>query len=290
MNLDERLRAAFNQQAEMQKAPAPDVDRLISGGRVRRRRRNTVRFGVAATLVVVLVGGGMYGVRQIDTSGAPDPTHIRTTPQDLFTENLNLEPGTYRMLVGVDATSAEIAADLTFYGPDWISGPHPTVVAHNGVREYKARGGVGVYLPDALASGSGCDSEATKDPANTSQALAQQLARLPRSTVFQAPTPVQAFGHDALHLRLRIDQQCPAGKDFCRVRGRAGCATYIVAETPRGSHSITYGHNSVVIDFWVVDLNGTPVVVDSWYPEGSSGELVERVDQTRGSITFVTGE
>jgi hypothetical protein len=36
-----------------------------------------------------------------------------------------------------------------------------------------------------------------------------------------------------------------------------------------------------------MDLNGTPVVVDGWYPDGSSGELVERVDETRKSITLV---
>ena len=89
---------------------------------------------------------------------------------------------------------------------------------------------------------------------------------------------MQAFGHDALHLRLRIDQQCPAGQG------------YVVAAMPRGSRGITYGHNQVVIDFWVMDLNGTPVVVDSWYPEGSSGELVERVDETRKSVTFVDSE
>ena len=116
MNLDEQLRAALNQEAEMQKAPAPDVDRLIIGGRVRRRRRNTARFGVAAA-VAVLVGGGAYGVTQIDHARGrarprtPPPERPRTTCRH---RDHNLEPGTYRMLVGDDATGAAIAADLTF--------------------------------------------------------------------------------------------------------------------------------------------------------------------------------
>ena len=177
------------------------------GGQVRRRLK-LVRFGVASALAAVLVGGGMYAAQR------------PTTPQELFTDNLNLEPGTYRMPVGVDATGVEIVADLTFDGPDWISGPNPTVVAHNGVHEHTARGGVGVYTPEALASGSGCTNEATKAPANTSQALAEQLAQLPRSTVLQAPTPVQAFGHDTLHLRLRIDQQCRRGRELTSLRRR----------------------------------------------------------------------
>ena len=280
MTLDEQLRAALDREAEMQQAPAPDVNRLISGGKVRRRRRSLVRFGVASVLAVVLVGGGIFVAEQIATSTDPESAQppSATMPRELFTENLNLEPGTYRMVVGVDATGVEIVADLTFYGPDWISGPNPTVVADNGVHEYRARGGVGVYPPEALAGGSGCSNEATKASASTSQALAEQLTQLPRSTVLQAPIPVQAFGHDALHLRLRIDQQCPAGQG------------YVVAAMPRGSRGITYGHNQVVIDFWVMDLNGTPVVVDSWYPEGSSGDLVQRVDETRKSVTFVDSE
>jgi hypothetical protein len=134
---------------------------------------------------------------------------------------------------------------------------------------------VGVYAPEALAGASGCSNETTVAPASTSQALAEQLTQLPQSTVLQAPTPEQSFGHNALHLRLRIDQQCPPGE------------SYIVAVTPRGTHGITYGHNPIDMDFWVMDLNGTPVVVDSWYPQGSSSDLVERVDETRKSIFFV---
>ena len=164
----EQLRATLDQEAEMQKAPAPDVNPLISGGKVRRRRRNLLRLGVSSALAVVLVGGGGYAAQQIATSTEPEPAAqppSATTPQELFAENLNLEPGTYRMVVGVDATGVEIVADLTLYGPDWIGGPNPTVVAHNGVHEYRARGGVGVYPPEALAGGSGCTNGATTAPA-----------------------------------------------------------------------------------------------------------------------------
>ena len=45
MTLDEQLRAALSQEADMQTVPRPDVDELISGGRVRRRRRNQGRIG-----------------------------------------------------------------------------------------------------------------------------------------------------------------------------------------------------------------------------------------------------
>ena len=74
MNLDEQLRAALDREAEMQQGPAPDVDRLISGGKVRRRRRNLVRFGVAAALAVVLMAVGLEGQRRMSVDPAPaDP-------------------------------------------------------------------------------------------------------------------------------------------------------------------------------------------------------------------------
>jgi hypothetical protein len=65
MNLDEQLRAALNLEAEMQSTPRPDIDGLIRGGRARRRRRNVARIGVAAA-AAALVGGGAYGVTQLD--------------------------------------------------------------------------------------------------------------------------------------------------------------------------------------------------------------------------------
>ena len=49
----------------MQYATPPDVDRLIIGGRQRRRHRNLVRAGGAA-LALVLVGGGAYAVMHQD--------------------------------------------------------------------------------------------------------------------------------------------------------------------------------------------------------------------------------
>ena len=110
---------------------------------------------------------------------------------------------------------------------------------------------------------------------------AVELARLPRSTVVQSPTPVQMFGHDATQLRLRILNDCAIGD------------LYRVAETPRGTRGISYGDvvpMTVVIDFWVIDLDGVPVVVDMWHQEGASERLVDRIAAARDSITFVTAE
>ena len=282
MNLGEQLRAALNLEAEMQTVPRPDVDTLIRGGRVRRRRRNATRLGGVAA-AAVLVAGGVYGLTQIDLGGAansepastPTATSQTRATQSLPDDGTPLEPDTrYRMLAGVDSTGATIDASLTYAGSGWTSGNYPVV------SEYLSYGGVGAYRPMALAAGTGCTGDAPRrDVGETPQALAQQLAKLPRSTVVQPATPVQAFGHDALHLQLRIDTECPA---------REG---YRLAEAPRGSHGLNYSNvpKDVVIDFWVVDLDGVPVVVDMWHQDDASSRLVDRIARTRDSITFATG-
>ena len=192
----------------MQTVPRPDVDELISGGRVRRRRRNQGRVAVAAA-VAVLLAGGAYGVTLIDstTKAAPADTSKPSRsaePQSLPTAGgSELQPGTYRMLAGVGATGAALEADLTLDGAGWTDGNYPVV------SDGTHTAGVAVYRPQALAAGSGCNGDnPNSDVGETSPALARQLAQLPRSTVVQAATQQRAFGRDTVHLRLRIDDRC----------------------------------------------------------------------------------
>jgi hypothetical protein len=276
MNLGDELRSVLNQEADVQSATRPDLDRLISGGRARRRRRDLARFGAAA-LTLVLVGGGGYAITQLELDDSPGIAD-HPGPPDLPPDSgdTSLEPGTYRSLVGTGADGTALEADMTFVDSSWSSGNFPTVAAVYGVV-----GGLGVYRPEAIAAGSGCEADAPKtDLGATPQALAQQLALLPRSTVVQPVTPTQILGRDAQHLRLRIREDCPSN-DY-----------YRVAETPRGSRGISYGYGptTVVIDFWVLDLDGVPVVVDAWHRAGTSADVVDEIARARDSISFVPGD
>ena len=129
-----------------------------------------------------------------------------------------------------------------------------------------------------LSAGTGCieDNKLNTNVGDTPQTLAQQLAELPQSTVLQAPAPVRALGHDAIHLRLRINNNCGAG-------------VYRVAETNLGTHGITYDPvRPVVIDFWVLD-QGVPVVVETWHEINSPSGLVDDIAHTKDSVTLETG-
>ena len=256
----------------MRNAPAPDVDRLIIGGKVRQRRRNRTRLGVAAA-VAVLVAGGAYGVTTVDhgtavgPAGKPPQTNASHTYPDTWT---TIQPGTYRMLVGENDAGAVVYANITFDNTAWQNYNYPVLL------KASSNGGVAVYSPLGLSAGTGCfpNNKLNTNLGDTPQSLAQQLAQLPQSTVLQAPTPVQAFGRDAVHLRLRINNNC---SDW-----------YRVAETIRGGHGITYDPvRAVVIDFWLVDEGG-PVAIETWHEVHSPSELVDQIARTRDSITLST--
>jgi hypothetical protein len=286
MTLGDELRAVLNQEANAQITQGPDMDRLITGGRVRRRRRNRTRAGSTA-LAVMLIGGGAYAVTQQPSSpgssGIANQASPRSEPSGSAAAPAlpgdpgpeELEPGTYRVLVGPDATGAAIRADLTVAGPGWSAGDYPTVQDGGTV------GGFGVYRPDQIAAGSGCSEDvASIDVGDSPNALAQRLAELPGSTVVQPVTPREVLGQYALHLRLRIPQTCPVSE------------YYRVATTPRGHRGITKPrpdktYPSIVIDFWVIERAGVPVVVDSWHQAGASDKLVDRIAEARDSITFL---
>ena len=273
----------------MQYATPPDVDRLIIGGRQRRRHRNLSR-AVVSGLAAVLVCGGAYAVAQDrdDVGGSgiadqltvtpepPAPTAVPTLPPDRGAAALR--PGTFRILVGADEVGAPIAADLTIEGPGWSAGNFPTL------ENVESVGGVAVYQPLALAAASGCDNDLVDSNVEGSPyALARQLEALPGSTVLQPAKSTELLGRYAVHVQVKIPQTCPAPQ------------YYRAAETPRGGRGITYDrpdatHPPVVMDFWVMELEGRPVVVDTWHQQGASADLVDRIAQARDSITFVTDQ
>lgn len=290
MSFDEHLRSALFAEADRPAPPLPDIARLVSGGRARRRRRNLARLG-GVLAAVVLLGGAGFGVAQISPGEArTDPavanqpsSSTAATPRPYRDIDSALpEPGTYRKLVGIDEDSgAPIEVDLTFRSPRWHSGSQPVLT------EVDASGsensvGLGILEPQTLAGGrSGCTVDGwqpahTRKAAGTPAAVARQLARLPRSSVVQPPSRTEAFGHHAVHVALEVDGDC-------------GEEIYLLAEADTGPWGISYSAvQKVMLDVLVVDVGGTPVIVASWRHPEASPELVEELARVRDSISFVT--
>ncbi len=89
------------------------------------------------------------------------------------------------------------------------------------------------------------------------------------------------LGLAGVHLRLRIDVDCPG---YYRVAHAAG-GTRGITYTPYG-----FPASDVVIDFWVLDVGGTVVVIDEWHNIDAPSRVVDRARDARRSITFVTDE
>lgn len=282
MNLDDELRSTFERQAQTRIPPSPDLECLVRGGRQRRRRRN-LRWSGAGVAAAVLLGAGGYGVVVLGATTAPgvasrpvggtSPTPLSTADEQLP----SLAPTTYRVVVGTAATRRTMEADITVDGDNWVVEDDFPRASE---RSESAFAGVGVYQPSLLGAGTGCHGDArTTGALGTPVLLAQQLAQLPRSTVLVAPTRVRAFGRTVLHLRLRIDVECPS--------------YYRVAETPVGARGITYtalGLEDVVIDFWVLNVAGTVIVVDEWHNVNASYALTSQAARARASVDLIVSE
>lgn len=288
MNLEEELRAALTQEAAMRTTPRPDLDRIVSGGKDRVRRRNATRIGLAAAAVLI-VGGGAYGISQIGdgdsdahvTDVPPSPTPPASPQSWVDTDQGPVEAGTYRIPVGPDAEGKSIDADFSLSGSNWVASNLP--VAYSGAQF----AGIGAYQVEAV--GGGCKMEEGLKPAATRpQQLVQQLATMPQSQVVQQPAPTTAFGRSATHLRVRVEAACSPSP--------SSQAAYLVAETKAGAtRAVSYfddaskvGSGPVVIDFWVLDMNGAAVVVDLFRSADAPQALVDQAGKARESITFVT--
>jgi len=179
--------------------------------------------------------------------------------------------------VGSTEAGGTIEADFAIDGYGWEASNYPVASAG---RHFA---GLGVYQPESVAGGCRMDA-GLKDAATAPQQLVQQLIRMPRSEVVQQPAPTEAFGGSAVHLQLRIDAACDD-------------AAYQVAEGPAGGRGISYFDETpqgdagmVIIDFWVVDVDGTPVVVDRFHLEDAPDDLVAQSTRAVESITFVESE
>jgi len=125
----------------------------------------------------------------------------------------------------------------------------------------------------------GCNMVAGLEPAaGEPQQLAQQLAQMPRSEIVQQPTPTNALGRSAVHLRLQVDAACGDGAAYLATDNRG--ISYF-DKTPTGPVIVT-------IDFWVLDVNGTTVIVDMFHTKDAPRSLVAQAAAARESITLVT--
>jgi hypothetical protein len=111
------------------------------------------------------------------------------------------------------------------------------------------------------------------------------LTTLPQFAVLDGPRALPAFGRDTRYLQVRADRlSCPADTD--------PDAQYNLAHI-YGSDGYDPDFDSdidpdqpVLIDFWVLELEGKPIVVEARQEGRPEDAMVQGLDQVRESLTF----
>lgn len=286
MTLDQRLTDAARHVAQHLDPPEVDLEAVRSRAHASRRRAAAIAL-TAAVATAALVGRPLLDSTD---STAPRPATsptigvIRTLGDTSCDMGQCLEPGTYAVELGRGASGQRWAAALTVREENWESdGFQHRILRQSGSGAVV----LNVYRPYELAGDRPCDAEGatTKvEPDDTVDDVAGLLASLEQLEVVDGPRVLKAFGRDARYLQVRADRlSCPGVADtqynLADIYGGDGVGV--------GGDSDVEPSQSVQIQFWVVDLDGRPIVVEA-RQEGSPDEAtVLGLQQLRDSVTFV---
>ena len=214
-------------------------------GRGRARRRGRVRRHADRSRTAAARAGP-----------AADPSDAATHHNRYRDTTGPLEPGT---ATGCSSASTTPASRSTPASPSTARSGHERQLP-GGDRQRVATAACAVYRPMALAAGSGCLGDDAEHGRRRDPAVARAAAR---------PAPAE-HGPPGAHTRagVRPRRRPPAAADRQRLRRRGVPRR---RDDPRRSrHHLRRRPQTVVIDFWVVDVGGVPVVVDTWHQDDAS--------------------
>jgi hypothetical protein len=272
--------AEFRERAE-RGLGLPDLEDLERRGRSLRRRRAAAGAGGLALALAAIAGIAHVATGGPDTAPAPGPATQPPSPAS----GLSLVPGDPEDLlalgpawVNLDADEAgagespvKVVFDVADAGWEWSTygmGLRRSAEARD---DYAASV---FFLPHPTARLGSCGAERVEalgnDPGNLLANVAP-LLDLARSSVLEQPQVVTAFGHTAVHLRLRTDSPCPGGgADLTdQLAGQSSGGTVKPGwEVPQ------------TLDVWHIVLPGeasASILVASWEHVGATdAQLVDR--------------
>lgn len=177
-----------------------------------------------------------------------------------------LRPGTYVMDHDQSpATSLEVRFTLAEPGWEQFDG-----VFKNGPSASSGYVAVKFLEVDRVASPA-CDATVFVSVPQTTEALATALGGVEDFITLTPPTGVNAFGYDGYHLVLQVpDLGSEVGQNF-----EACDDTYFDGyEGPTISRY--YQGPEQFVEFWVLDVGGIPLVIETtWFPDSPAEHLAE---------------
>ncbi len=284
MNLDQRLSDAARHVAEGVEPPEVHLDTVRS--RAHANRRAKVALMVAAAIVAMGLAGIPLFAAGRDTT-APQPAVsprsdiIRTLRDADCAAGRCLGPAYYGIPLGLDDFGRRLRARMTVQVGGWEADGF----LHRITREDLAGAVVlSVYQPHEFAGPEPCAGGATRRVASDASVddVVRLLTTLPQFVVAREPRAVAAFGRATRNLQVRANRvSCPAVDalyNLANIYGSDG--------SNQDFMSYIRPHQPVLIEFWVLTLEGKPIVVEA-RQEGNPGDaIIQELDKVRESLTF----
>lgn len=197
------------------------------------------------------------------TVTAPSTASTVEEPMDLTTRSdSNLQPGMY--FVDHDGSpTTTLRAEFTLADPGWA--------AFRGVyKDGPPNAGTYValkFLAVTRVASAACDSTVFVPVEDTAEDLASALGGIQDFVVQEAPTPVSAYGYDGYHLVLEVPD---LGDD----QGFLGCDDGYFDGYEGPAIGRYYQGPGQVVEFWVLDVEGTPLVIEAtWFPDSPAEDV-----------------
>ena len=284
MNLDQLLTDAARHVADQVDPPEVDVDAVRTRARASRRRSTALAVTAAAVTAALIV----IPLLADHDSTAPQPAVtprsdlIRTLPDADCAIGRCLKPRTYGIPLGTDTSGHRLRARVTVPTGSWEAArdQHRTSWVD-------AEGAVvlNVYQPDGFAGEQPCSWNGMTHvrPDASMDDVARLLTTLPQFVVADGPRALPAFGRDTRYLKVRADRvRCPTARG----------AHYQLANIywgdglEEGGESAIDPGQPVLIEFWVLELEGKPIVVEARQEGIPDYAMIRGLDQLIESLTF----
>ncbi len=249
----------------------PDLGGLERRGRALRLRR---QVGVVAAAAVIAAAGVFLFQDRTQEGLQPAP---RTEPANQYPGGTmqDLEPGTYEITPSSDAAEPTV---LFTVPKGWNSADGPNRFAYLPGKtrdESLARSTWSVGLLALKVTGvASQDCQQNLEPADAVSGFGQTVAalrRLPGAEVVGTPREATRFGYPATQVRATIDDA-----------GRCAGLTAVFGSDVEGRVGV---RSHTVLDIWVVDVEGTTLVVAAGtrgvVPTRAAGELDDVVESVR---------
>jgi hypothetical protein len=225
-------------------------------------------------------------------SPAETPLPSTATPTPSPSEAACQGIGSFEVLPAGAACWIDIATDdeqpirvhYTIPAADWFA----FVGSAKDVGEGEDAERVGVLIADIWnLTTDACDQQSAVRPpvGPLVDDLAVALTQLPPFEVTSPPADVSAHGYSGTHLQLRI----PVDQPFDEERGFSGCTDGVLASwmsPPLSPAFYGYVAPGDTEDFWILDVEGTRVVIAALATANASDELIAEQKAVLGSIVI----